>query len=176
MDKNVVIHLKMIKLLQAEFGFQNIEIKKLDGYDNANYLIEIENNKYIFKTYIFNEEIMDLVMAENEILLFIQKSGKKKYPKPIPFTNGSYLKTINIEGEKRVCRILSFLDGEFLGNVEHTETLFHSFGVFLAEIDLNLQKFKNHTIMARQWEWDIQFVDLNKNIIQSWITPFTLKN
>ena len=41
----------MNKLLQKEFGFEQIEIKKLDGYDNSNYFIKTNSNKYIFKTY-----------------------------------------------------------------------------------------------------------------------------
>ena len=163
--ETVVIHLRMDNLLQIEFGFQNIEIKKLDGYDNENYLITTDSNKYIFKTYKYNDDILELVKAENETLLFLQEANNNQYPEPIPFTDGSYLKTLKITGEVRVCRMLSFLKGEFLGDVEHTETLFQSFGFSLAEIDIKLQKFKNHTFMARQWEWDIQYVDLNKKYI-----------
>ena len=155
----------MDKLLRSEFGFHQIEIKKLDGYDNANYLVKTNTTKYIFKTYINSGELLDLVIAENETLLFLQKSDKNKYPKPIQFTDGSYNKILNIDGEKRICRLLSFLDGEFLGDTKPTKKLFQSFGSFLAEIDLNLQKFKNYPIMARQWEWDIQYLDLNKKYI-----------
>jgi len=155
----------MNTLLQTEFGFQEIEIKKLNGYDNANYLVKTENNKYIFKTYKYADDLLDLVKAENETLLFLQKSDTNKYPKPIPFTNGLYIKTLTVNGEKRICRMLTFLEGEFLENVKPTNELFQSFGVFLAETDLNLQNFKNYTLNARQWEWDLQYLDLNKKYI-----------
>ena len=157
--------LRMKNILQTEFGLKEVEIKKLNGYDNANYLVKTNTAKYIFKTYINSVELHDLVIAENETLLFLQKSGKNKYPKPIQFTDGSYIKILNIDGEKRICRMLSFLDGEFLGDTNPTKALFQSFGVFLAEMDINLQKFKNNTIKARQWEWDIQYLDLNKKYI-----------
>ncbi len=155
----------MNKLLQSEFGFQQIEIKKLDGYDNMNYLVEANGNKFIFKTYKYSDELNDLVKAENETLLFLQKYDKNKYPKPIQFADGLYLKNLNIDGENRICRMLSFLAGEFLGDIKPTRELFQSFGFFLAETKLNLQNFKNYTIMARQWEWDIQYLDLNKKYI-----------
>ncbi len=155
----------MDNLLQKEFNFEEVEIKKLDGYDNANYLITTDSGKYIFKTYVYSNELLELVKAENETLLFLQKSENNRYPKPIQFTDGSYIKNHIINGENRICRMLTFLEGKFLGDVEHTKTLFQSFGFSLAEVDLSLQKFKNYTIIARQWQWDIQYVELNKNYI-----------
>ena len=155
----------MNNLLKKAFGFQPVEIKKLDGYDNTNYLVKTNTDKYIFKTYKENEELRDLLNAENEILIFLQKSNDNKYPKPIQFTDGSYLKTLHLNGENQICRMLSFLEGEFIGDVEHTEELYQSFGVYIAEIDIKLQKLTNYPIKARKWEWDIQYLALNKKYI-----------
>ncbi len=158
----------MDKLLQNEFGFNEVEIKQLDGYDNANYLITTDSGKYIFKTYKFidNDDLLDLVQAENETLLFLQKTPNNNYPKPIPFLDGSYIKILTLGEEKKICRMLTFLEGEFLGETKPTKKLFQSFGRFLAETDIKLQQLANYTIKARQWEWDIQYLDLNKKFIQ----------
>ena len=158
----------MDKLLQNEFGFNKFEIKKLDGYENANYRIKTDGDKYIFKTYkyIDNEELLNIIKAENETLLFLQKTDNNKYPKPIPFLDGSHIKIFTINGEKKICRMLTFLEGEFLGDSIPTKKLFQSFGSFLAETDVKLQKLSNYTIMARQWEWDIQYLDLSKKFIK----------
>jgi len=158
-------YLKMKRLLQTEFGFEEVEIKKLNGYENANYLIKSKTTRYIFKTYHYNKELLALVEAENEALLFLQESDKNKFPKPIQFTDGSFVKTLKIDGEETICRMLSFLGGKFLGEITHTESLFQSFGIFLAQMDIKLQKFNSYTIMARQWEWDIQYLNLNKKYI-----------
>ena len=91
----------MRTIIQIEFGFKNIEIKKLDGYDNTNYLIKTDSNKYIFKTYKYNDDFLELVKAENKTLLFLQETNNNKYPEPIPFTDGSYIKTLRSE-ERRV--------------------------------------------------------------------------
>jgi 4-aminobutyrate aminotransferase-like enzyme len=155
----------MNKLLQTEFGLKEVEIKKLNGYDNVNYLVKTNTAKYIFKTYSIDSELNDLVIAENETLLFLQKSDKNKYPRPIQFINGSFVKNLNIGGEIRICRMLSYIEGELLGDVKHSKELFQSFGIFLAEMDLSLQKFKNYTISARQWEWDLVYLDLNTKYI-----------
>lgn len=162
---SLVIHLKMDNLLQTEFGFQQIKVKKLDGYDNANFLVKTHAAKYIFKTYSINEGVNDLLKSENKTLLFLQKNANTKYPKPIPFLDGSYIKILSIDGKKKICRMLTFLDGEFLGAVKPTKELFHSFGIFLAKMDLELQNLTNYTIKARHWEWDIQYLDLNKKFI-----------
>lgn len=155
----------MNRLLQIEFGFQEVEIKKLNGYDNLNYRVKTSTSTYVFKTYQYNKDMFALVEAENEILLLLPKTNKNKYPKPIPFADSSYVKTLIIDGEKRICRMLSFLKGVFLGDIKHTKELFQSYGIFLAEMDIKLQKLTNYTIKARQWEWNIQFLHLNNKYI-----------
>ena len=155
----------MKKLIQSEFGIVDFDVKKLNGYENVNYLISTATDKYIFKTYNYSEDIYDTVVAENEILFFLQESVQNNYPTPIQFSDGSFIKTLTIEGEKQVCRLLTFIDGEFLGDVTHTQQLIESFGTTLAKIDLNLQGFKNYTIAAKQQMWDIQYLTLNEKYI-----------
>lgn len=109
--------------------------------------------------------MQSLIKSETEILLFLNKKNSNKFPKPIHFADGSFVKTLSINGQKYICRMLSFIVGTFLGEIEHNEELFQSFGYFLAELDLQLQKNTDYTIQARQWEWDIQYLDLNKKFI-----------
>ena len=165
----------MNKLLQVEFGLVDVEVKKLDGYDNANYLVNTSTDLYIFKTYSYTDQIAELVKAENETLLFLQKSSKSAYPQPIPFTDGSFIKVLNINGDKLIARMLTFLNGKFFGDIKHTNKLMESFGNFLANIDLKLQKLTNYTIQAKQWEWDIQHLTLNEKYIDD-ITNATDRN
>jgi ethanolamine-phosphate phospho-lyase len=155
----------MNNLIESEFGITEFKIKKLNGYDNVNYLVETTTNKYIFKTYNYSEDTYEMVKAENETLFFLQKHSLDKYPAPIEFNDGSFIKVITIEGQKQICRMLTFLEGQFLGDVEHTESLIQSFGNTLAEIDLKLKTLKNYTIAAKQWEWDIQYLTLNEKYI-----------
>ena len=155
----------MEKVLLEEFGFNKLELKKLDGYDNANYIVKADSKKYIFKTYLYSEETIDLIKAENEALLFLSTSHVVSFPYPIKFSDDSFVKCLNINGSQLICRMLSYLEGTFLGNANHTEELFASFGNSLAEIDLALKGFKNYMIMAIQKEWDIQYLHLNKKYI-----------
>ena len=156
----------MNKLLQDQFGLNEPSIKKLNGYDNANYLVKSTGQKYVFKTYRYDQEMYDLVEAENEVLSYLEKyNSENVYPKSQAFTTGGFVKTKHINGEKTICRMLTFLDGECLGDASHSPKLFNSLGTFLAKMDLNLRPFNNYVIKARQWEWDIQQLKLNEPFI-----------
>ena len=157
---------EMKKILQIQFGLIPIEIKKLWGYENSNYLVKAKDKKYVFKTYIKNTETFALVEAENEALLFLHKTNNKIFPKPIIFKDNSLVKTIKIEEKELICRMLSYLEGELLGNVTPTKSLYQSLGKFIAQMDIQLQSFNNKTIKARQWQWDIQYLHLNQKYIQ----------
>jgi 4-aminobutyrate aminotransferase-like enzyme len=155
----------MKKLLQKEFGFNIVEILEINGYENTNYLIKTGKGKYIFKTYPFNYETFELIKAENDILLSLQDYKEKTFPKPVSFTDGALAKVIKLEGKESICRMLSFIEGDFLGDVKHSEKLFRSFGEFLARMDKALRTTVNYTIRARQWEWDIQYLNLNEKYL-----------
>ncbi|MEQ9406059.1 MAG: aminotransferase class III-fold pyridoxal phosphate-dependent enzyme [Cyclobacteriaceae bacterium] len=153
----------MKKLIEQHFGFTPNEINKLDGYDNQNFLIASEDAKYIFKTYRNSGETLDQVEAENQTLLLFSDSNG--YPNPVSFSDGSYCKVLEVDKEKRICRMLSFLEGQFFAEVEHSKNLFESFGRFLAQMDLTLQTSVNYTIQSRRWEWNITDLELNRKYI-----------
>lgn len=135
------------------------------GYANKNYHISTETESYIFKTYPHNPETSALLEAENKTLSFLATSGIGEIPRPIKFSDGASLKNLQIEGETRSCRMLSFIDGEFLGDVNQTEETIVSFGSFLARIDSALLQFSSPVLRSRQWEWDLQYFHLNKKYL-----------
>ncbi|MBC8754048.1 aminotransferase class III-fold pyridoxal phosphate-dependent enzyme [Kordia sp. YSTF-M3] len=161
----------MKKLIQEQFEFGALEIKRLNGYENVNYLIDRSLSKNIFKTYKYSKELLSILEAENKALLHLQEENEDKFPKPIPFANGDFIKVLDINSESTICRMLSFLDGEFLGDTKATSELFKSFGVFLAQMNIRFQKFNSYVLKARQWEWDIQYLHLNKKYIADISNP-----
>ncbi len=155
----------MKDILRKYYGIEAIEIKKLVGYDNGNYQIKTREGKYIFKTYKKESDLFDLVKAESDLLAHLSDPGNHQFPKPIKTLNGAYVEKIKIDGDEVVIRLLSFLEGTFFAEAHHTSSLFESFGTFLAEMNLQLQHYKNYTIQARQFEWDIQYATLNAPLI-----------
>jgi ethanolamine-phosphate phospho-lyase len=150
----------MHELLKVSFGFHSVELKKLNGYDNINYLVESDRGKYIFKTYPFTLETFDLVHAETEFLHALQKKFHGKIPEPIPFEDGNYVKLIEFDGQKLVGRLLTFLEGKFMGDLNPSKPDYWSLGVFLADLDQELGKQSSYLIKSRKWEWDLQYLEL----------------
>ena len=155
----------MKDIIQHYFAIDAIEIKKLNGYDNANYLVKTHESNYIFKTYTMNDDAFALVKAESDILIHLENEGCDGFPKPIKTQEGEYIKCIAIQGNQVIIRMLSFLEGNFLSNVEHTPLLFESFGAFLANMNIQLQELKNYTIQSREYPWDIKKALLNAPFI-----------
>ncbi len=155
----------MNTLLKKEFGIDSVNIKKLDGYDNANYLIEAPSKKYIFKTYPYSESLFDLIELESQALLFLKTGQTETFPIPIPFANGAYVKVLELDGKTTICRMLSFIDGSFMGDIDPTKNTYASLGSFLASLNLKLQGFNSYILKARKWEWDLQYLHLNKKYI-----------
>ncbi|WP_194973435.1 aminotransferase class III-fold pyridoxal phosphate-dependent enzyme [Aquiflexum lacus] len=150
----------MHDLLKTSIGFLSVELKKLNGYDNVNYLVETDSGKYIFKTYPFTSETFDLVQVETEFLHALQKRFHGRIPEPVPFEDGNYVKLIESGGQKLVGRLLTFLDGAFLGDLNPSKADYHALGILLAELDQELGKQKSYLIQSRKWEWDIQYLEL----------------
>ncbi len=155
----------MRSVLQKEYGFQDIEIKRLDGYDNLNYLIDSNKGRFVFKTYSYEKGLQAIIDAETSCLLFLHKTATDFFPTAIPFSDGGFYKKLLINGDELLCRLLSFVDGESFADAFHTESLFSSLGEFIAKLDLQLQGFNSPAIKARKWEWDIQYMNLNEKYL-----------
>ena len=161
----------MKTILQDHYGINTTRVEKLNGMDNANYLVEAETERYILKTYPFTKDTLSLVEAENEALLFLQQQAPVHTPKPIPLLDGLYCGVMNSDGKKMIFRMLSYLHGTFLAEVSHTPEVFRSLGRFLATLDLKLQGFVNYRIEARKWKWDIQYLNLSKKDLHCITVP-----
>ncbi len=159
------------KIIQDLFGFEVLKLKKLDGYDNANYHVTSNSGEYIFKTYRYDKELFSILEAEIDSLNFLQTGDQEKFPRPIPLVNGEMLTIIDLNGEKTICRMLTFLSGNFIGDEKASIPLYRSLGEFLAKLSIKLKQFDSFVYRARKWEWDIQYLFLNEKFIDDIKTP-----
>lgn len=144
----------MERFLNTNWNLSKPKMKRIDGYSNSNFKVENGGEKYILKVYPFEKTRTDWTEAENKILLWLSKKAPNRFPVPQKTLKG---KTVAIDAEnKKVCRLLSWLEGEFLSDVPQTPELFQSFGEFLAEMDATLQNYHDYVIEARHFEWDLQ--------------------
>jgi len=93
----------MDDFLRKEFGGKPYEYKKLNGYDNLNYLLEVDNQKYILKPYNKSDELLHQLQAENDTLL--QLPSNNQFPRPIAFKDGTYIKVYSEDGQEKIVRL-----------------------------------------------------------------------
>ncbi|WP_111317153.1 aminotransferase class III-fold pyridoxal phosphate-dependent enzyme [Algoriphagus chordae] len=159
------------KILEVKFQIVNPKIEKLTGYFNVNYAVEDGFGKYIFKTYQFDQDLYDTLEAENEALLYLNQTESGKYPSPVPSLQGESIFITEIDNQQTICRLLTFLEGSFLGDQKPSPELYRSLGTFLGTLDRSLRDFKSYTLKARKLDWDIQFFHLNKPLIEDIENP-----
>ncbi len=154
-------------VLARYYGISDCRIKGTVGYANANYLISTPKQQFVFKTYRYDEQQFDVLAAENELLLYLkqQTDSSSCYPQPIPDKDGSFLLDINLDGQRVIARMLSFLSGEFSGDTKMTRGSARELGNFLAEMDLLLGDFVHPVYKGRTWEWDIQHLGYIKKYV-----------
>ena len=151
----------MKKLLSEQFGISPKEITKINGYDNLNYLVKTDSRKYILKTYE-DLSLINLIQAETNALLFLKN---KLYPKPIPFLSGENVKIIKTNGSLKIFRLLSFLEGKFLGEINQTKETIISFGKSLAKLNKKLIDWGDIHIKSRESEWDMRQYFVSKSYL-----------
>lgn len=144
----------MQNFIHRTWGFSQPKITQVDGYSNVNFKVEEGAKKYILKVYPDEKNAVDWVNAENNLLLWLCQQTKNRFPLP---QKSKADQTFAFDSEnKKLYRLLSWLEGDFFSDVPQTPGLFQSFGKFLAEMDATLQNYHDYVIEARQSEWDLQ--------------------
>ena len=134
------------------------EIKPLDGHVDKNYLLYINAiPQYVLK---LSRDLTDkpFLKAQNLIFDHLKSLERYDFPQIITGLDGKsiYLYT-DEEGNQYQARLLKYLHGEFLAKTNHSDHLLIDFGEFLAEMDKMLIDFQSPEIMARHYEWDLQY-------------------
>jgi 4-aminobutyrate aminotransferase-like enzyme len=162
---------KVMELLKEHFGIENATLKKVEGYGRSiNYRVDTaQGEKFVYKQYQTESGLYELLDAENQVLQKLSHQSPDSYPAPVRNLKGNFLSSI--KNGKQLSRLLTFVEGEFLYEVEHSTGLFHSIGRFLAQMNKTLLDFYHPAIGARQLDWDLQHCLNNQKYIKYIETP-----
>ncbi len=152
----------MIDKLDEICKFKVIGLKKLSGYENENFLVETDSGKYVLKKYIYSKHLFDQIEAEIEVLLYLKERAISSVPTPMPFEDGTLIKTIDQDGEQYIWRLLTYLEGEFIKDEIPTIVLYRSLGRYVAQLDLNLQAHDSSVIREREDLWNLLYFPKNE--------------
>ncbi|MEO6893838.1 MAG: phosphotransferase, partial [Ginsengibacter sp.] len=146
---------KIKDIVNENYGFF-AEVKKLNGYDEQNFLLKDKlANKYILK--ISNDELsQDFLDAQVKIINHLSKSNlQEKFQRYVLNKDGNELTSFTSDNKNYSIRILTFLEGDFWGDCKNIpgET-YIDLGIFLGKMDVALKDF-SHPAMHRRYIWDI---------------------
>jgi len=149
---------KLKNILKENFNLDIATVHQLVGYANLNYKVtDTIGNKYICKELPATRFNKELIAAESTILRQLAESQPGFYQKSLRARNNEFLCEDSYINGPVIFRVLSWLDGIFFKETNHTPDLLKSFGQSLARMDLELKKTASIVIRARQIEWDLQY-------------------
>ncbi len=150
-------------ILEHHFGIADAAVTKLEGYDSTNYKIKSKKGTYVLKVNSYSPETLALLQAENQIINGLEVLNNYDFPTPIPSENNKSIVVL----KDKIFRLLSFVDGHFLGDVDHTPMLLHSFGVFLAKMDAVTTTIYSSSVVGKETHWDLKHFKSNYQFIEN---------
>ena len=159
--------IQLKKLISNLYNIDINSLKKLNGYDTENFLVHSKDkSNFILKKYPYSKENLSLVKAENNCLEYLSKYKKSSYPLPIYSTDKDSFIIVKEKNKKYIVRLLSYLDGVFLGEFDPQKKHLELIGSFIGNLTKQLKNYSNDSIASRKWAWDIQNLSLNKKYLK----------
>ncbi|WP_282161620.1 aminotransferase class III-fold pyridoxal phosphate-dependent enzyme [Ulvibacterium marinum] len=152
----------MEEILSEYYGLNQIRLTPLEGYDSINFKVEAKGKTHVLKQYPYSDATQELLHAENRVLVHLSKLQSIDFPKPINTKDGKEL----VLREGLIFRLLSYVEGDFLGNIEHTPRLLKSLGEFLGKMDRSLLKCHEASLTAKETQWDLKHFMANEKYLK----------
>ena len=150
--------MSVITILEQHYSLHNSAITSLEGYDSINFKVKSEKGTFVLKQNKYTAETFALLEAENAVLERL--ASLKNYDFPVPIASVEQISMV-IENDQ-IYRLLSFVEGHFLGDVPHTTELMYSIGSFLGAVDKKLDDLYYSAIAGKENQWDLKFFKSNQ--------------
>lgn len=143
--------------LASKYGI-SAHLQELDGHVDRNYLLNVNGIPlYILK---LSRDLTSKSFLKAQHLIFEQLKTEATYvfPETLSGIDGEHIYLYTDEdGTQYLARILKYLPGEFLAESPKSPRLLYDFGLFLGMMDKALSYLHPAEIMARHYEWDLQY-------------------
>ncbi|WP_316817121.1 aminotransferase class III-fold pyridoxal phosphate-dependent enzyme [Pedobacter nyackensis] len=144
------------ELIHTHYAIEVFSIEKIHGYEDQNFLLQdVSGGKFIAK--LTTEPVnVSFLEAQLKIMEHLRsRDNEIKIQEILPNVKGKDLTVINAEDKTSYLRVLSFLEGTFIGDLtEFPDSIFESLGTLLATMDRHLTGF-SHPAAYRFTEWDL---------------------
>lgn len=156
------------KLVEKLYDVKIKKISELDSYDDRNYKVETVvaykefGNQFVFKiTNTLDSSIPGLIESINQVSLLAKRATNFKVPCPIPDKNGELVSRVKLgtSDEENAVRLMTFVPGTIINQVEYTEELLTQVGRACGELTKGLADFESQVLAERQTIWSLKSLD-----------------
>ncbi|MEJ2583468.1 MAG: aminotransferase class III-fold pyridoxal phosphate-dependent enzyme [Robiginitalea sp.] len=130
-------------------------IELLEGYEDQTYLVTAGQDRYILKYQEDSKGLRERVELENRLTLSLGQQASFDYPRHLPSRDGKPY----TEVKGKLVRLLSYLEGTFLGEVQPTDSLLGSLGELLGDLNRVSKTFSPGLLAGEISFWDLQYLE-----------------
>lgn len=139
-------------LLRSNYGLSG-DLRPLGSQQDLNYRVDSERGRFVLKICHGDYAVHELE-AQHAALKRLAEHSAVKVPRVIPASNGEDLLTLEVDGQAVHVRLLEYIDGQSLTQLNHLgPELVTGLGQLCAQIDLALATF-DHPGLERTLQWD----------------------
>ena len=153
------------ELVRSHYGLE-VTVSQIPGYEDQNFLLSEAGGRQLIAKVNVNPADPYFLEAQIKMMLFLkQKDPGLGIQEVISNIQGAGLTAIH-DGEKQLyMRVLSYLDGTFMADLEEgPDSVPENLGAVLGSMDLHLKDF-NHSGAYRYTKWDLaQVMDCREHI------------
>jgi len=151
-----------IEELLRFFDIRAPKVQKLEGYNSTNYKItHTKEIHYVLKHYADPAELP--ILKEEIDFVNRIKGGLAFQLSETIERNG---KSIHHHSDGTYSRLLTYIEGQLLSEVNHSPSLLYDFGKSAALLDVALKDIRAPIISSQKMIWDVQHAMLNQKKIQ----------
>ncbi len=139
-----------MKKLLDPYPVDAVETIKMEGYGSENYKITDQAGRSFVLKYYKDPSKYDLVGSENRLVEILSENLPFSLSRPafpdlglVRYKDGSF------------SRVLHFIEGSFLAEVDHSEKLLVDLGQSMAKLNVELLKYRDPVIESYRHSWDL---------------------
>ena len=151
---------KEIKNIVYDLFDLRVDVKTLDSDRDQNFYLYTESKEeFVLKIYNSNESI-DIINLQTNVLDYFQQNDSELIttPKIINTTNGKKLGRVEINNTKYFLRLVTFIKGKQLKDIDQKSISFYELGTFIGELKKVLDIFSDPSA-KRIFPWDVSNID-----------------
>lgn len=152
------------KLVKRIYGLEVSRVSELNGYDDKNFKVAVgskgDENVQLYVLKVLNSldsKKLGFIQAQNALLLHLGERGII-CPQPQQTQTGGYYAIEQLRSGAHVVRLMKFIDGSILHQVEGSWDLYYKAGEYIATIDNLLQDFYHVAYETHSSMWMLDSV------------------